>query len=158
MDEAIKGELKDVKLQIQKVENKIDNLVTTPVCEATQKAITEKVRANQAEIIGAIQAVRSEVVEIVNGKVEREITKREKAPQPPSVLERMANVAKSVYAIIVLGILLVGGCVASSYYIAGAMNVLKQAAAQTTQATQEQKKIIQEQKQMLQQQKDPDFD
>lgn len=144
VEEMLREEIKNIAYKVDKVDRNLQNVVSKQVCETTRSAINSKIAASHSEVLAAINLLKSEI----NGKVERKVVETTGSFHKPSALERMASVAKSIYTIIVLLAMLIGGCVASSYYISGAMNLLKQAAAQTSQATQE----LQEQRQLLQKQ------
>lgn len=167
--DGLRNDIGGVKVTMQ-------NMVTARECEATHQAeavtarrLEEKIESTKSEILSAVREIKSEVGEMVNGKLQTsihdtvtEVTERHelaalRRKRPTTgVFSKLGRNAQMLSAIIALIVTLGGACVGGSYWVVGAMNVLKKAAAEAQMTAERQGRLIERQSKLLEEQRETD--
>lgn len=147
--------------------------------QAHRRHLAGKIEATEQTILSAVAAVRSEVAASLNGRIEEKIEEKldekldEKLPgkildtterldtrklrqRPQSgMFKKLGDGAKSLTAIITLSVMLVGGCITGSYYLAGIATVVRQAAEAARGAASRQETLLKKQEVAIKQLENP---
>lgn len=121
-----------------KLEDKVKELVPQVMRDPT-------LTAGMAEDVTA----RMELSRL-RGEQEQQEKPRQRRRTPTGLVSRIGGTAQSITAIITLAVMLVGGCVTGSYYLAGIATVVKQAAEAAKASASKQEVLLREQRVVMQ--------
>lgn len=179
LKEAVTG----LRQDLRDLKGGLSGLVTRGTCDARHEAsaahmasMEKQIRATESRIVDAVQLVKGQVGELINGKLEArlkemvpgilrdpefrkgisdetermEIKKLRRQRPQTGTFTRIANSAKSLAAIITLCVMLVGGCVTGSYYLVGIASLVRQAASAARESASKQEILLKRQQVVMQ--------